>query len=260
MEEIYKEDIESKKYCAEDRRWCVYMHINKTNGKKYIGQTCQDPPEKRWRDGQGYLGCTKFWNAIQKYGWQAFDHIIVQSGLTLDEANHLEEELIRKYNTTSDEYGYNLQSGGEKKKQSEETINKVREHHADFNGGKHPRAKAVYCIELDKFFECMRDAQRELNINVKDIGACCRGVRNTAGNYHWIYTDNIEESNIEEILNRKKHAQITHKKRVRCQETGEVFDSITQASIEKNVDLSSISACCHGKLGHTKGLHWEFVE
>ena len=260
MKEIYEENLELKEHCSEDRKWCVYMHVNKINGKKYIGQTSRNPPEKRWNGGWGYLGCTKFWNAIQKYGWQAFDHIIIQDGLTLDEANNLEEELISKYNTTLDEYGYNLQSGGENKLQSEETKNKVREHHADFNGEKHPRAKAVYCIELNKIFRCMRDAQRELNINAKDIGACCKGDRNTAGNYHWIYADDIEKSNMEEILNREKYARITNKKRVRCKETGEIFDSITQASVKKNVDLSSVSACCHGRLEHTKGLHWEFVE
>lgn len=249
-----------KELYEEDKKWCVYMHINKANGKKYIGQTCQNPPEKRWNNGWGYIGCAKFWRAIQKYGWEGFDHIIVQNGLTLDEANYLEENLINEYCTLSDEYGYNLQSGGQKKLQSEETKNKVREHHADFNGGKHPRAKAVYCIELNRIFACMRDAQRELSINAKDIGACCRGDRNTAGNYHWIYAEDIDKCNFEEILSRKKHAQITNKKRVRCKETGEIFDSITQASIQKNADLSSISACCHGKLGHTKGLHWEFVE
>ena len=253
---------------VEQKKWCVYIHTNKINNKAYIGITSKKP-EYRWKkDGSGYANNPAMKNAIEMYGWNNFEHIVFMDNLLEKDAKHIEMLLIaifktncsRYYNPT---YGYNLTDGGDGVHgfcPSEEQRKKIKENHADFNGGKHPRAKAVYCIELDKIFECMRDAQRELNINAKDIGDCCRGKRNTAGNYHWIYADDIEKNGVEEILNRKKNARITSKKRVRCKETGEIFDSITQASIKKNVDLSSISACCHGKLKQTKGLHWEFVE
>ena len=42
---------------TNDKVYCVYAHINKVNGKMYIGQTCQDI-NRRWRDGDGYKGCT----------------------------------------------------------------------------------------------------------------------------------------------------------------------------------------------------------
>lgn len=56
--------------------YCVYAHINKVNGKIYIGQTCRKP-EYRWNDGKGYKECTYFYNAIEKYGWDNFDHEIL---------------------------------------------------------------------------------------------------------------------------------------------------------------------------------------
>lgn len=98
----------------QNKTYCVYAHINKTNGKIYIGQTIfGDNPEKRWRNGEGYNSCTIFYRAIQKYGWDGFDHEVIASNLTQDEANHFEELLIQQLDTTNPKYGYNIQLGGD---------------------------------------------------------------------------------------------------------------------------------------------------
>ena len=55
----------------------IYLHRNKINNKVYIGQTIQSP-EERWKNGNGYKGCYYFYNAIQKYGWDNFEHIILE--------------------------------------------------------------------------------------------------------------------------------------------------------------------------------------
>ena len=59
-----------------DTLWCVYKHTNKTNGKVYIGKTCRKP-EYRWNEGKGYIYQRHFWNAINKYGWDNFEHEIL---------------------------------------------------------------------------------------------------------------------------------------------------------------------------------------
>ena len=46
------------------KQWVIYQHINKINGKRYIGQTSQSQ-ERRWRNGEGYSDSPKFWNSIQ---------------------------------------------------------------------------------------------------------------------------------------------------------------------------------------------------
>lgn len=48
--------------------YSIYVHINKLNHKMYFGITKQNP-KRRFRDGEGYKSCTKFYKAIQKYGW-----------------------------------------------------------------------------------------------------------------------------------------------------------------------------------------------
>ena len=94
------------------KNYYVYCHTNKINNKKYIGITVQNP-ERRWRSkGQGYRG-QAFYNAIKKYGWDAFIHEIIASELTEIEAKLLEQQLIAKFKTANSKYGYNTTIGGE---------------------------------------------------------------------------------------------------------------------------------------------------
>jgi group I intron endonuclease len=94
------------------RIFTVYMHVNKLNNKKYVGITCQ-PPKKRWRRGKCYSGSPHFYRAIQKYGWDNFDHLILASGLSETEAKQMEIDLIEKYKLRNPKFGYNLAAGGQ---------------------------------------------------------------------------------------------------------------------------------------------------
>lgn len=96
----------------DEKTYCIYKHTSPSN-KVYIGLTCQYPPEKRWQNGNGYRQCTRFWNAIQKYGWDNFEHEIIFTQLSFDEACAKEKELINTYNSTNSDYGYNISVGGE---------------------------------------------------------------------------------------------------------------------------------------------------
>ena len=115
MEELKLMDSseEVQKDTKEEKKWCVYMHINKLNGKKYIGIT-SGSPKKRWKNGRGYKGQTVFWNAINKYTW---DEIVINN-LTENEAKEKEVELIALYKTNCNKYnhpsyGYNMTDGGD---------------------------------------------------------------------------------------------------------------------------------------------------
>lgn len=107
-----------------DKKFIIYAHINKTNNKIYIGQTCMKP-ENRWRNGKGYKENDYFCNAINKYGWDGFEHVILYENLSEDEANILEEELIRKYKSTDRKYGYNIMYGGNNHTLAESTKEKL---------------------------------------------------------------------------------------------------------------------------------------
>lgn len=91
--------------------YCVYCHINKINGKRYIGQTKHgDDPNKRWHLGKHYG--KSFKADIDQFGWDNFDHYIIQNSLSAEEANELEKLNIIAFNTTDPKYGYNERIAG----------------------------------------------------------------------------------------------------------------------------------------------------
>lgn len=115
----------------ENDNYCVYIHTS-PSGKRYIGQTCQKP-EQRWKNGNGYLNNVYFTRAILKYGWDNFEHEIVASNLTKEEADNFEKLLIKKLNTLNPN-GYNAKDGGSNGRPSEETREKMSK---SMNGKKH---------------------------------------------------------------------------------------------------------------------------
>lgn len=91
--------------------YIVYKHTF-PNSKIYIGITSQKPSE-RWRNGCGYQHNNFIKSAIQKYGWDNIKHEILFTGLTKEQAEQKEIELIARYKSNQRDYGYNLSSGGE---------------------------------------------------------------------------------------------------------------------------------------------------
>lgn len=108
--------------------YTVYKHTSPSN-KVYIGITNRSP-KLRWNYGNGYAHSPHFQNAINKYGWDNIKHEILFTGLTKEEAEAKEVELIAKYKSTQREYGYNCDSGGGvRKHHTEETKEKIRQAH-----------------------------------------------------------------------------------------------------------------------------------
>lgn len=159
--------------------YCIYVHINNANGKIYVGQTCQEP-NRRWKGGSGYEKCPLFYRAIQKYGWDGFEHEIIASNLTKEEADNFEKILISKLQTTNPSFGYNLSSGGSGTSgaKSAETKEKI---------SKSLSKQKVRCIETGIIYDSAGQAQRILGI--QHILEVCKGKRKTTGKCHWEYVE-----------------------------------------------------------------------
>lgn len=180
---------------TNDKMFKVYIHLNKINNKAYIGQTCQTL-NKRWGNGSCYKHSPHFYAAIQKYGWDNFEHIIWADNLTQEQANIVEKKLIALFDTTNNKLGYNCRVGGDNSKHSQESIEKMRlakKGHSVSEAWKEKikqvNSKAVrqYTKKGDfiKQYQSMSQAEIDTGIKCQSISACCRGVTQSAGGYVW---------------------------------------------------------------------------
>jgi len=101
----------------------VYKHIS-PNGKQYVGITSLNV-ETRWNNGNNYRNNPYFTNAIKKYGWDNFEHIILYENLSKVQACEIEKKLIKELDLTNSNKGYNLTFGGEHGKMSDQTKKKI---------------------------------------------------------------------------------------------------------------------------------------
>lgn len=222
------------------------MHVNKINKKRYVGITCQDV-KKRWKNGAGYINCIYFYHAIQKYGWDNFNHYILFTDLTKEEAEKKEIELIAFWNTTNSDNGYNLASGGGTCagiKRSKETIEKIRQARL---GKKHSKET----IEKMK----QRKYTQE---QIENMRKRMTGRKHTTEEIEKIRQAHLGKAR-PDVTKRHYGANSPNAKKIKCITTGEIFDCISDAMRKYGISKSNISACCNGKIKTAGKMVWEYV-
>ena len=279
-----------------ERKYCVYMHKNKINDKVYIGQTGTSV-EDRWQNGKGYKGCTLFERAIKKYGWENFEHIILEDNLTRQEVGVAENKFITLYDATNPEKGYNISTGGESGhvgvKMSDEARRRMSEarkgkpfsqEHKDkisaaLKGRRLPKesidkiriANSKSCVQLDldgnfiQRYQTTREASLASGVSQDSIcGALNKNKRQkTAGGFIWIQADEYDEPDF--LLNLKDYMKIykNNRKRsvVQLSQDGEyinTFESSAAAGRSIDQDGRHINACCAGDINTAYGYVWVY--
>ena len=250
--------------------------------------------EKRWgKDGAGYKTQQYFWRAIQKYGWDNFEHEVVASNLTKAEAEKVEIDLIAYYKSNQRGFGYNVESGGNTSgKMSIETRQKIsiaNKGRVSPNKGKPMSDEQKKRISETKTGKLTgprsEDTKRKISVANKGkvISNDTRQKMSDAQKEHW-KDDSYRRNQIEkhkwqtgenhpwfgrnhtEELKKKIGAANT-KFSVFCVELNMIFTSSEEAKRQIGVDSSDIRKVCKG-LKKSAGkhpitgekLHWEFVE
>lgn len=219
----------------------IYKITNDINGKIYIGKSVYSG-QKRWHDG--HLFVVENWKeyadnsilhfAMLKYGVEHFHLDIIETDIQdKDYLSEREKYWIKYYDCCildGAEKGYNMTRGGE-----------------GGNGHKGENL-AQWRKEHPEDFQKIIDNLNQWRIDNPDLVQLAN--KKAAQTRKEKYGKDIT-----------KAANEACRKRVRCIETGIIYDSVREAS--RAVGLSSngaqISKVCNGKAKTAKKLHWEFV-
>ena len=239
--------------------YCVYVHTNVVNKKRYVGITKRDPAERWGKDGSGYTK-GRFANAIKKYGWSGFTHEILADCVTREEASYIEISLISTLRTMEPEDGYNMTAGGETlvgasnpfygKKHTEKSREKMRE-----------AAKSRPAVS-----QKTREKLREANKGKKLTEEQRRALREARLNY--VYTTEAKAKMRASALHRKKRVlSEEHKRRIAeakkipvlCVDTGVVFSSMQDAADAVGGTVPGICSVCCGAQKRHRSLRWAYA-
>ena len=183
----------------------------------YIGMT-KNSLNQRWLNGKGYVGCTRLHRAINKYGWENFEHETIASGLTKEEAENFEILLINRFDTTNINFGYNISKGGNTGHGHTgkfmgkrcDWVGKTRPNQHIINQQKCKRVKQYdFKGNLIKEYKSLKEASEENKYSVRMISDVCNDIRDYSHLSIWLFSG--EEHKLEIKLNRLlKHKKIKY--------------------------------------------------
>jgi hypothetical protein len=125
------------------------------------------------------------------------------------------------------------------------------------------RTRAVICLELNKTYSSVIEAEYDTGVYHSHICACCNKKMFMAGPYHWLYLEDYDEgydtSTIIQLIESGRVVPKPQKKEIVCLETGQVFNSVREAAEYVSVERAAIRSCCQGKNQTCQQLHWAYL-
>lgn len=196
----------------------IYKVTNKVNGKVYIGQTIRSFNRRKTEHlNQAKTkrrSCAYFHSALLKYGPDSFEWKIIFESDSQNTLNSKEIEFIKEYNAYG-ENGYNLCYGGDSNsgyKLSEETIEKRR----NFKHSDETKEKARQRMLGTKLSDETKEKIRQANLGKK------------------------ASEKTKEKMSKSNKGKGT--KKVICEETNTIYNSITDAAKAIGCTVGTLSA------------------
>lgn len=233
----------------------IYKYTNIHNGKVYIGQTKLSLSERAQSRGNNYKECSRFYNAIKKYGWDSFRGEVIADGLSKEAANKEEMRYISLHRSTDPAFGYNILNGGCQHEMNNETKLLISE-----------KAKMRYQDPTKnpmfgkKHSEETKQKMSEIKLGRlnpmygKTWSETQRKVCGTKGKY--LRLSDARRAEMSAWATELGHSNA---KKVICVEDNCVFNSVTEAARYYAVNPATLCGQLRGRQKTCRGKHFEYV-
>lgn len=225
-----------------DNRFYVYYHVNSNNEIFYIGKGYYN---RAYQTNSR----NKDWKAVAKSCENGYGVCFFALGLTDRESLELEKKLIKEaFRIGLPLTNKTLGGEGVSKKMDKKKLNDFRKKYG----------KPVYCYQTGKIYDSSTQAAEELNLKDSHVRYVCNKKSLQAKGYEFDFIENV---NITELNKLKKKAKNTKSPiKVICEQTGEIFNSLRQASTKMNLEPTHIRRHINGELSNIKGYTFKLYK
>jgi group I intron endonuclease len=255
---IIKEEINKNAYGF------IYITTNLINRKKYIGQ-------KKFENGShmnrwvNYLGSgVLLKRAISKYEEKNFVRDIIAIAYNKEELDYLEIDFIKCHNAAENENYYNISDGGHTGNpyagKTEDELLKIKAKQSKARRGRVLSEEWIENIKKSLHANYKDEEQRRKHAFFGETNPNYGNGDKIRGEKNWFYGKTHTEETKKKISESKIGNKNPVAKKVICINTSDIFETIKEASLKYNLDSSSITKCCKGKIKSCGGYKWMYKE
>lgn len=269
----------SQKLSKKSKKIGIYCIENKTNKKKYIGQSTDiedrlSHHKSNIKHGHSLVKKIREEMSVLNFTVDDFNFYILEE-CSSKELDDKEKFYIEKYNTYIDEHGYNEDLGGRynqirSKKHSERLSETKKKQFSDkksdfykrFLIGQDKTKKSV--LQIDNYGKIVKEWTKgaleisdSLGIPIHNIYNAIEVLHKTSG-FYWIKKEDYSQELVDNMIKKRSKEKV-----FQYSFNGDLVNewaSAHEAKLNINIDDKGIGSACKGQCLQFKGYIWSYTQ